>query len=314
MSITAYQVTYTGSSNGYVPAVADRRLFNALMPVKNAAGFIKEPSIVVSGLDITLTNGWGMIYGCQFLIDTETVSATATAGNYQLIIRLNVTNSTVELVVQDAATALVQEDINNGGSIYEMAVMTLTTNGSAITEHANVYSVLSTNDDAISALETAVAGKTNTKVKGNAESSYRTGNVNLTPANIGAVPTTRTVNGKALSSNITLNANDIGVTPQNIGAMPAGVGGGDEMAVEQYLSMYWSSFDTGFTTTMITESSSLNRRATVLAYKVSSNTGFALVFNNYQETVDGESKNIIKVFRLSSNQWTKYEFYSDKTT
>ena len=48
-----------------------------------------------------------------------------------------------------------------------------------------------------------------TGVKGNAESSYRTGNVNITPANIGAVPTTRTVNSKALSSNITLSASDV---------------------------------------------------------------------------------------------------------
>lgn len=52
-----------------------------------------------------------------------------------------------------------------------------------------------------------------TGVKGNSESSYRTGNVNLTPANIGAVPTTRTVNNKALSSNITLSASDIGAIP-----------------------------------------------------------------------------------------------------
>lgn len=48
-----------------------------------------------------------------------------------------------------------------------------------------------------------------TGVKGDAESSYRTGDVNLTPANIGAVPATRTVNGKALSSNISLNSTDI---------------------------------------------------------------------------------------------------------
>lgn len=73
----------------------------------------------------------------------------------------------------------------------------------------------------------------------------------VTPANIGAVPTTRTVNGKALSSDITLSAADVGaaatshgnhvpapqtansatflrndntwqkVTPANIGAVPA---------------------------------------------------------------------------------------------
>ena len=32
----------------------------------------------------------------------------------------------------------------------------------------------------------------------------------ITPANIGAVPTSRTVNGKALSSNINLTATDVG--------------------------------------------------------------------------------------------------------
>lgn len=54
-----------------------------------------------------------------------------------------------------------------------------------------------------------------TGVKGNAESTYRTGNVNLTPANIGAVPTTRTVNGKSLSSNITLSASDVSALPSS---------------------------------------------------------------------------------------------------
>ena len=52
-----------------------------------------------------------------------------------------------------------------------------------------------------------------TGVKGDAESPYRTGNVNLTPANIGAVPATRTVNGKALSSNVSLGASDVGAVP-----------------------------------------------------------------------------------------------------
>lgn len=49
-----------------------------------------------------------------------------------------------------------------------------------------------------------------TGVKGNSESTYRTGNVNITAANVGAVPTTRTVNSKALSSDITLTASDVG--------------------------------------------------------------------------------------------------------
>ena len=38
-------------------------------------------------------------------------------------------------------------------------------------------------------------------------------NLGVTPSNIGAVPTSRTVNGKALSSNITLSANDVNAVP-----------------------------------------------------------------------------------------------------
>lgn len=81
---------------------------------------------------------------------------------------------------------------------------------------------------------TATDTNTVTRVKGNAESTYRSGDVNLTIANLGVnasttelnyvkgvtsaiqgqfnakVPTTRTVNGKALSSNISLAASDVG--------------------------------------------------------------------------------------------------------
>ena len=38
-------------------------------------------------------------------------------------------------------------------------------------------------------------------------------NITLSASDVGAVPTTRTVNSKALSSNITLSASDIGAVP-----------------------------------------------------------------------------------------------------
>lgn len=41
----------------------------------------------------------------------------------------------------------------------------------------------------------------------------KTGSVSLGASDVGAVPTTRTVNGKALSSNITLSASDVGALP-----------------------------------------------------------------------------------------------------
>lgn len=58
-------------------------------------------------------------------------------------------------------------------------------------------------------IEAGAQVNTITGIKGNDENSYRTGNVNLTPANIGAVPATRKVNNKALSSDISLNSSDI---------------------------------------------------------------------------------------------------------
>lgn len=62
-------------------------------------------------------------------------------------------------------------------------------------------------------LDGITTGATKTRVKGNSEGTYRTGDVNLTCANIGAVPTTRTVNSKALSSDITLSAADVSAVP-----------------------------------------------------------------------------------------------------
>ncbi|MBQ8994510.1 MAG: hypothetical protein IJ091_01720 [Oscillospiraceae bacterium] len=51
-----------------------------------------------------------------------------------------------------------------------------------------------------------------TGVKGAEETLYRIGDVNLTPADLGAVPTTRTVNGHALSENISLTKSDVGLS------------------------------------------------------------------------------------------------------
>lgn len=50
-----------------------------------------------------------------------------------------------------------------------------------------------------------------TGVKGNEEILYRVGDVNLTPADIGAVPTTTTINGHVLSSDVTITKADVGL-------------------------------------------------------------------------------------------------------
>lgn len=54
---------------------------------------------------------------------------------------------------------------------------------------------------------------TTRKVNGKPLSS----DITLTASDVSAVPTTRTINGKALSSNITLTASDVGATPITYG-------------------------------------------------------------------------------------------------
>ena len=48
----------------------------------------------------------------------------------------------------------------------------------------------------------------------------KTGAVTLSASDVGAVPTTRTVNGKALSSNIRLSASDVHALPTTTSALP----------------------------------------------------------------------------------------------
>lgn len=57
------------------------------------------------------------------------------------------------------------------------------------TEIANVKTIA---NDALTAAQTAASSAKVTGVKGNAETTYRTGNVNITPANIGAAPANHT--------------------------------------------------------------------------------------------------------------------------
>lgn len=60
----------------------------------------------------------------------------------------------------------------------------------------------------------------------------KTGAVELGASDVGAVPTARTVNGKALSSNITLSANDVGALPISGGTLTGSLSG-------QYITGTW---------------------------------------------------------------------------
>ena len=96
----------------------------------------------------------------------------------------------------DSAANTVKNDLLNGA-------------GGAYDTLKELGDLIDDNTDAISALETVASGKANAS-----DLTSHTGNKSnphgVTAAQVGAVPTSRTVNGKALSSNITLSASDVG--------------------------------------------------------------------------------------------------------
>lgn len=232
--IQVYQVTYNATvGNGNVPALADRRLYEAMLV--NSTGVVTGVTISATGTSLIVTSGWGIIRGAAFEVQQETIAASVPSSGTQqgrLLIELNVVNNTIEFHTQVGTTlpSLVQEDINNGGSVYQMELATYSISATAISNLSTTYQTITTGaalsslvdginarlgvaESKLSGVETGAQVNTVTGVKGSSESSYRTGNVNLTAANVGAVPTSRTVNGKALSSNISLSASDVSAVP-----------------------------------------------------------------------------------------------------
>lgn len=78
-------------------------------------------------------------------------------------------------------------------------------------EHTNKAALDSITSEKVSKWNT-IAESNVTGIKGNTESAYRTGNVNLTPSNIGALPTT----GGTLTGNISFNMNSSTQTPLKV--------------------------------------------------------------------------------------------------
>lgn len=228
MAITAYQVEYSSSTgNGLVTPVADRRLYEFML--MKTVGVAEGLGIEASGTGLIVQNGWGVIRGCVFSVTQETVQALTPASGSasgRLLIHLDVTAGTIEFVSQQGTLpSLVQEDINQGGSVYEMVLATYTISPTTISNLSIAYESITSASEVfdgllntltpmstkLATIENGAQVNTVTGVKGSAESSYRTGNIDLSPANIGAVPTGRTVNGKNLSQNISIDASDVGL-------------------------------------------------------------------------------------------------------
>ena len=64
--------------------------------------------------------------------------------------------------------------------------------------------------------------------------------VAYTAADVGAVPTSRTVNGKALSANISLSASDVGAAASSHSHTPASIGALPDTTIQYFTQAQWA--------------------------------------------------------------------------
>ena len=128
MSVTVHQVEYTGSTNGQVYPITDRRIIDFL--TRSNSGVVTGCEITnPSGNTLDIATGWGVASGCAFTIVSESVSAeVATSGTQigELILVIDTTSSTaaLETRVGNSLSVLTQDDLTASDGVYEMRLAT----------------------------------------------------------------------------------------------------------------------------------------------------------------------------------------------
>lgn len=94
----------------------------------------------IGGTQMKITSGRGVILGRVFVIEAETIQATlpttTETQNGRLLVRINGTTQEITLVTQAATSlpALQKEDINRGGTLYELELATYKISKTVITD------------------------------------------------------------------------------------------------------------------------------------------------------------------------------------
>ena len=125
MSITLHTV-----DNGTVNAIDDAKFYEEL--TNSLCGLVAGGvCTIVSANTIHITSGWGLILGRLFTIEAEDISVEVSdsgtkKGRLKLVIDLSDPDSPISIESEVAASlpALTQEDLNNGGFVYEFALAT----------------------------------------------------------------------------------------------------------------------------------------------------------------------------------------------
>ena len=139
---------------------------------------------------------------------TDAVPATRKVNNKAL-------SSDISLTASDVGAATTAQGTKADSAVQGVKVNgTLVTPDSSKTVNIDATSINAATPEQGEKADSAIQG-----VQGNGTTITPNSNkvVNVTPANIGAVPTSRTVNGKALSSNISLTASDVGAAASSHG-------------------------------------------------------------------------------------------------
>lgn len=143
MSLKLFQATDDGT-NGIVTPIADARVY--ALATCDACGITSGAKVTLSGSNgLLVADGYGIIHGRSFEIESETVQATlATSGTLKgrLVLRIDLaSDSPITWVTQAASTlpSLTQENLAGGGSVYELPMATYTVSTTAVSNLTNVF-------------------------------------------------------------------------------------------------------------------------------------------------------------------------------
>lgn len=202
-----------------VNPVDDGVLYNALA---GESGILTGCGLTaVGGAQVQIRDGYLILCGRVCKVSQEVLHANLSENGTQegqLVAAINLSNAEnpIKLETRLPKGELMQGDINAGGTVYELEIATYTADElsvKSITTTANKIGLA--NKAALEAVSAELANKANIAALGQPSGiATLDGNGKLaqmpTAADVGAVPTTRTVNGKPLSGNITLSAADVG--------------------------------------------------------------------------------------------------------
>lgn len=124
MSITLHTV-----DNGTVNAINDAKYYEKL--TNSACGMVEGGVVtIVSANTLHITSGWGVILGRLFSIEAEDINVEVSSsgtvnGRLKMVIDLSSeTPISFESEARSSLPRLTQEDLNNGGFVYEFALAT----------------------------------------------------------------------------------------------------------------------------------------------------------------------------------------------